>query len=131
MIQKITSSKAFLAIMNFMNDSDRGPGHGVMQGAFYGLILCCVAPFVPWWVIAVLCVLNHGRVLYGELVLEDWKSKAKTGDFWYDVAFRSAQTNIISALAYVPQSYWPLSWPDGNEKTNGPQSFGGKNEKNN
>ena len=108
MIKSITQSNAFKVIMNFMNDSDRGPGHGIMQGAFYGLILCSIAPFVPWWVIAILCVLNHVRVLYGELEIEDWKSKTKTPDFYFDAIFRPAQTDIISFLAYVPQPYWSI-----------------------
>lgn len=94
--------------MDFMNDSDRGPGHGVMQGAFYGLIFSCIAPFVPWWITAILCILNHGRVLYGELILENWQAKAKTGDFYFDAIFRPIQTDIISCMAYVPRSYWPI-----------------------
>ena len=101
-------------INDFMNDSDRGPGHGIMQGAFYGLIFLAVesilALLLPFWAIcicwAVLATANHVRVIYQENILEGWASKEKTFDYVFDVAFRPLQADAISALIFIPSWAW-------------------------
>lgn len=106
--------KLLSALNDFMNDNDRGPGHGLMQGTVYGFVILTVASFLslffPSWLVAVtvvlLCVANHTRVLYQELEVEGWFFKNKTGDFWFDSIFRPLQTDIVSCLFFFSPKYW-------------------------
>lgn len=91
-----------------MNDNDRGPGHGVAQGLFYGFIFL-IFSFCSVYIALGVLLINHLRVAYQELVIEDWKSKPKTGDFWYDCIFRPLQTDAtLLGFGYLPKEVWPL-----------------------
>src|SRR3990167_5825249 len=99
-----------------MNDSDRGPGHGITQGALYGLVFLSLEMFLsllfPLWAVgicwALLALLNHARALYQELVVEGWNKKAKAWDFWFDAIFRPLQSDALSLLIFLPQQSWGL-----------------------
>lgn len=92
-------------INDFMNDPDRGAGHGIAQGLIYGIVLLPLAAlgFIP---ALVAMAANHVRVLYQELVNEDWKSKPKTGDFWFDAICRPLQTDLVVLIGFVPKYLW-------------------------
>ena len=104
----LTQNKILTAINAFMNDNDRGPGHGIMQGAFYGLLFCIIGSFAPWYVVSGLCIINHIRAFYEEYFIEEWCHKPKAGDFWFDAFFRPLQTDIVSLLPYVERRFWPV-----------------------
>jgi len=110
-INTYIGSVKWLATMNrFMNDPDRGPSHGVTQGLFAGLLLLA-ATFLPIYIVITLCVLNHCRILYQELIIEGWAKKPKEPDFYFDTFFRPAQSDALVALAYLPPFWWFLWCP--------------------
>lgn len=92
-------------INNFMNDPDRGAGHGIAQGLVYGIALLPLAT-LGWQACVLGCAINHLRVLYQELINEDWKSKPKTGDFWFDAVFRPLQSDAVLLFGFMPQYMW-------------------------
>lgn len=98
--------KLLKPLNDFMNDNDRGPGHGIAQGLFYGVL------FLPFTTNIVLLIsvlaANHLRVLYQELFIEGWSKKKKDGDFYYDAIFRPLQTDITVLFGIVSSSYWFL-----------------------
>lgn len=99
----------FKKINDFMNDNDRGPGHGIAQGMFYGFVFLGFSFFIPFYAAVILCVINHCRVLYQELIVENWRSRPKTGDFWYDILFRPLQTDIVFlGFGYLGAVFYPL-----------------------
>ena len=102
--------KLFVTVNSFMNDPDRGPSHGITQGLFAGMFLLA-ATFLPWYVVIALCVLNHARVAYQELVIEGWAKKPKEGDFYFDIALRPLQSDALVCLAYMPPEWWFLWCP--------------------
>jgi hypothetical protein len=92
----------------FMNDNDRGPGHGIAQGLFYGFILLSLCVF-PGWVMALALIGNHIRVVYQELWIERWKDRRNAisyGDFWYDILMRPLQTDVVACMGFAPREYW-------------------------
>jgi hypothetical protein len=97
--------KTFKPINDFMNDSDRGAGHGVGYGVFYAFVLLPFGYF-PWVLVGLLLV-NHVRCAFQELVVEQWKDKSKTPDFWYDSIYRPLQTDIVClGLVWLPVYLW-------------------------
>lgn len=96
---------------SFANDPDRGIGHGITHGLYYGIIILTLTPVLPWWGVAIVCAMNHARVLYQELIVENWIVKKWTGDTWYDSAFRPLQTDLVVLLAYLPHLYWLVLCP--------------------
>ena len=94
-----------------MNDNDRGPGHGIAQGLFYGFIFMPLHAF-PWWVLVITLVLNHARVAYQEIKIEKWIQKYEgspyQGDFWYDTFMRPIQTDIVACMAFTPIPFWGI-----------------------
>lgn len=95
----------------FANDPDRGPGHGITHGLYYGIIMLTFTPLLPWWGVAVLCAMNHARVAYQELIVEGWKNRPKTGDFVFDLFFRPLQSDLVVMLAYSPVYLWSVLCP--------------------
>lgn len=95
----------------FANDPDRGIGHGISHGLYYGIIMLAFTPILPWWGVVILCVMNHVRVLYQELVIEGWKMKPKVGDFWFDAFCRPCQSDLVVMLAYSPVYLWSVLCP--------------------
>lgn len=90
---------------DFANDPDRGIGHGITHGLYYGIIMLTFTPLLPWWGVVLVCAMNHVRVLYQELIVEGWKNRTKTGDFFYDILFRPLQADLVLLLAYLPHIY--------------------------
>ena len=112
MIQKLT---------DFMNDNDRGPGHGIMQGAIYGFVILFIVklfglflpPFVAWIIFGVLCLANHARVFYQEWIIEDWGNRDRTGkgDFWFDILFRPLQADVVGLMGILQSWVWLIIVP--------------------
>ena len=93
-------------LKDLMNDSDRGPGHGLAQGMFWGFLFLPLSVFSLKLAVTVV-ILNYTRVAYQELITENWKSKAKTGDFWYDCIFRPSQAAVVFlGIGYLPVELW-------------------------
>ena len=84
---------------DYLNDGDRGPGHGIGNSLFWGFVICSIAIYFPWYVCVVLLIANHVRTFHQEWFIEEWRFKYKTaadrGDFWYDAFFRPAATDFI------------------------------------
>lgn len=99
--------KWFTTFNAFLNNPTRGPGHGHGNALFYGVILLALAPLPLWCLITAMC-LNHGRVLYQELIIEGWAKKPKSGDYFYDAFFRPATSHLVAILPHVPIKFWPL-----------------------
>lgn len=103
-----------IATMTAFMNSERGGGHGITQGLFYGLIFLSIesllATMLPlsavgvcWFVLA---AANHARCLYEENIVEGWRYKPKTWDYWFDAYFRGFQSDAMSALIFIPKSFW-------------------------
>lgn len=88
----------------FANDGDRGPGHGITQGAYYGFIFLPITTLGVWPTL-ILSLLNHARVLYQEIWVEGWLGKysgsKEKGDFWFDCFMRPLQTDLVLLLGFL------------------------------
>ena len=93
----------------FMNDKDRGIGHGLSHGIFYGFMLMPLCG-LPWWVMALALIGNHARVIYQEWEVEQWVQKEGGawyhGDFWYDIYMRPLQTDVVACMGFASIGYW-------------------------
>jgi hypothetical protein len=94
-------------INQFILDPDRGTGHGIALGMFFGVCLLPVTA-LGIWVTLLFAIVNHLRVAYQEFYVEGWRHKAKEPDFYYDCFFRPLQTDVVLLFGLTPQPYWGI-----------------------
>lgn len=104
--------KSLLQKINTFMNSERGAGHGISQGMFYGVLFLAFA-WAPLWFAVILMTVNHARVAVQELYIEGWlyhyKVRKAKGDFWFDCLFRPLQTDVVFlGFGYLPKEFWPL-----------------------
>lgn len=94
-------------INEFVLDPDRGTGHGISLGMFFGVLFLPVAALGLAPALIIMAI-NHIRVAYQELFIEGWKDKKKEPDFYYDCFFRPLQTDVVLLFALTPHCYWGI-----------------------